>query len=249
VLTASINRTLLRPRALFTQGLFFEGDTLYESSGLYSLSELNSYSLSDNRLKPIKGLKFPDSYFAEGATMAGGLIQVLTWREGTLFRVDPASLSIKESVFYQGEGWGLTTDGKRLFVSDGTDALHVRNPLTFEEILPPILARDGEKPITGLNELEWDPATGLILANVYQTDLVAAIDPDTGQAAYFLDLSPLRAQALREAAASRRPARPDVTNGLAIGPQGRLFATGKFWGLLFEIGPPPAPAGRGVPGD
>jgi glutamine cyclotransferase len=229
-----VKQSILRPRPLFTQGLFFRDKILYESSGLYSNSELNSYlPLSGSYLRANKSLKFPPQFFAEGATHAKGSIFVLTWREGTLFRVDPESFEILDSVFYKGEGWGLTFDGSSLFVSDGSSSLKVKDPLTFNDTREPIIVKDGEREISELNELEYLPHEGLILANIFQSDLAAAIDPQSGQIRYYLDLAPLRSKA-NENHKPQHPV-PNVANGLAVDDEGRLFATGKFWSLLFEI--------------
>jgi glutamine cyclotransferase len=239
ILPAPPRAAIPKPEPLFTQGLFFAGGTLYESAGLYGRSGLRSYALGDGSLSPGRSLDFPPAFFAEGAALAKGRILVLTWKEGAVFRVDPGSLALIDTLFLPGEGWGLTTDGERLFVSDGSDVLRVRDPLGLQEIAPPIEVTSQGRPLSGLNELEWDPLGPLIYANVYGSDLVAAIDPGTGVVRHFLDLAPLRAQALSK----RRPGwpAPGVTNGLALDAGGSLFATGKHWGLLFDLGPPPRP--------
>jgi glutamine cyclotransferase len=224
----------MRPKPLFTQGLFFHGENLIESSGLYSQSQLNSYQPIDaSYLKTHKTLNFPPQYFAEGAAYAAGLVHVLTWREGTLFKVDLESFSIVDSVFYRGEGWGMTTDGHVLYVSDGTDKLRVMDPESFKDLRDPILVKDQNQSVSKLNELEYLESEGLILANIFQSDRVAAISPESGQVLYYLDLSHLRKLALQKRSAF--DPQPDVTNGLAVDSNGRLFATGKLWGLIFEI--------------
>jgi glutamine cyclotransferase len=237
ILKVKVRREIARSRPLFTQGLFFEGGTLYESSGLYSKSELNSYELSESPwLKEIQNLAFPPLFFAEGACYANGFIQVLTWQEGTLFKINPDTFAIEDSLYYQGEGWGLTFDGERLLVSDGSDTIRFRDPESFAEVAPPIKVKDGQRPVRSLNELEWDPVNGLILANIFQSDLVAAIDPISGLITHYLDLYPLRARANSLKSPIGGP-RPDVTNGLALDSSGRLYATGKNWNILFEIEP------------
>jgi glutamine cyclotransferase len=218
---------------VYTQGLFFHEGTLYESIGLYNSSRLASFKIERGFLKEEKSLKFPNQYFAEGSVFAGGFIQVLTWKEGTLFKVNKDTFEIKESVFYQGEGWGLTTNGNKLFVSDGTDTLKMKDPHTFKEISDPIKVMDGERAISNLNELEYDFKENAILANVYQSDMVCAIEPSTGKVLYYLDLFPLRREAIKNTRGGD-PA-PDVTNGIAIDESGKMYATGKFFGLIFEI--------------
>jgi glutaminyl-peptide cyclotransferase len=232
----AIVQEIPKPEPLFTQGLFFDGGTLYESSGLYGRSRLDTFLIEEGvRLKGTGTLRFPPGFFAEGAALAGGRVLVLTWKEGTLFEVDPESLGIKGSIFYQGEGWGLTYDGERLLSTDGTDLIKVRDPVGFQEVAPPLRVKDRGRPVERLNELEWDPLGKVIYANIFQSDLVAAIDPASGSVLRYLDLSPLRRRAL----AQRKPGwpEPDVANGLALDGSGGLYATGKLWGSLYLIKP------------
>jgi glutamine cyclotransferase len=234
-----IKREILRPEPLFTQGLFFRGGILFESHGLYGSSGLRSYRVAeDGVLETLRVLRFPDSYFAEGSTFAGGLVQTLTWREGTLFRVDADSFRIVESLPYRGEGWGLASDGERLFMSDGSGLIYLRDPSTFRESAPPLKVQDGDLELSQLNELEWDPTAGVLFANLFQSDLAAAVNVATAQVECYLDLGDLR-RINWEKTPSAKP-RPDVTNGLAVDGEGRLYATGKLWSRLFEIERPTA---------
>jgi len=127
---------------------------------------------------------------------------------------------------YDTEGWGITTDGKRLIMSDGTSTLYFLNPETFEEI-GRIEVKDGDKPVSRLNELEY--IAGNIYANVWQTDTIAIISPETGQVTGWLDLTGLLTEA-------DRTGQEDVLNGIAYDAKGkRLFVTGKLWPKLYEI--------------
>jgi glutaminyl-peptide cyclotransferase len=219
---------LLKPPR-FTQGLFFAGDLLYESSGLYGQSRLTVWRPAKDELVHEAAACLPERYFAEGAAMARGAISVLTWRENTVLRFAP-ELTLRDALFVPGQGWGLAWDGERFWRSDGSARLQAHDPETFAPLGPPVEARDGGMVPGSLNELEYDPRTGLVLANLYRTDRVAAIDPETGEVRYILDLSriaaPLRA----------RIKNPEtVLNGLALDRDGRLFATGKMWDRVFEI--------------
>jgi glutamine cyclotransferase len=226
-----IRRISQRPS--FVQGLFFYGGRLYISSGLYGRSRLSSYTISGTSLAPAKSAEIPPRLFAEGAAAANGEVLVLTWREGALLRFGPETLELLGTDFYQGEGWGLSSDGERLFVTDGTDSVFFKDPTSFGEVSPPVKITSGGRAVSRLNELEWDPKEKLLLMNIWGSDLVIAADLRDGRAVYFLDLSPLRAEAEK----ARRPGGPplDAANGLAIDEEGRLYATGKNWSLIFEI--------------
>ena len=137
-----------------------------------------------------------------------------------------ATFELRDEFNYDGEGWGLTQDGQRLIMSDGTPRLRLLNPATLKQT-GLVEVRDGDLPIQNLNELEW--IDGEVWANIWQTGFVARIDPATGQVKSWLDLSPLRAYL-------KPTDRTDVINGLAHDPQTRrTFATGKLWPLVFEI--------------
>jgi glutamine cyclotransferase len=170
-------------------------------------------------------------HFGEGIAVLGGRVYQLTWRSGTAFVYDRATFTLLGTYAYQGEGWGLATDGARLVMSDGTDRLAFRDPATFAEV-GAVGVRDGGEPVPHLNELEW--VGGEVWANVWPTDRIARIDPATGRVVGWVDLAGLLPREERQ----RR--RVDVLNGLAHDPAtGRLFATGKRWPALFEIEPVP----------
>jgi glutaminyl-peptide cyclotransferase len=161
--------------------------------------------------------------------LAEGIVNVLSWRENMVLRYG-SDLTPRGSLFLPGQGWGLTYDGKRIWRSDGSSRLYAHDPEDFSPVGDPVEVSDAGVGPGPLNELEYDPATGLVFANVYQTDLVAAIDPETGSVMFWLDLSPI-ARPIRAEIQN-----PDaVLNGLAIDANGRLFATGKMWNRLFEL--------------
>ncbi|MDR2613271.1 MAG: glutaminyl-peptide cyclotransferase [Deltaproteobacteria bacterium] len=220
---------ILRKPPRFTQGLFFAGDLLYESSGLYGESRLTVWRRAGGGLEPEAGLCLSPRIFAEGAALAAGEVFVLTWRENAVLRFG-ADLSPRGALFVPGQGWGLAWDGETLWRSDGTSRLHPHDPAGFAPKGPPLEVSDAGKAPGPLNELEYDPRTGLVLANVYMTDRVAAIDLETGLVRFWLDLSAL-ARPLRMELHS-----PElVLNGLAVDGGGRLYATGKMWDRMFEI--------------
>ena len=213
----------------FTQGLFFYGDDLYESFGGYGESGLARKDPQTGRT--LRQLEFSARYFAEGATMAGGSIYVLTWQEGVAFFLNPDSLEMEGWFNYPGEGWGLTYDGRRLIRSDGSNTLYFYNAGQLQGTLD---VYDGDQPVTHLNELEWLPEQKLILANVWRTERIAAIDPESGRVAFWLDMAALVPENLRGDI-------DYVPNGIAIAPDGKtLWLTGKCWPVIHEVAWPPA---------
>jgi glutamine cyclotransferase len=210
--------------SLFTQGFFFEAQDLYESAGLYGRSRVIKYRLGEQVTAEWRP---GEKYFAEGAVLAGETIYVLTWREGVVFCLDPRDLTLKETRFLPQESWGLTFDGEKLWRSDGSDRLWPHS-LSLASIGGPINVRAGNKPIKYLNELEYDPQSGLILANILGDPRVAFIDPQTGQVKFFLDCQALvqkYAPKITEA----------VLNGLALDAEGRLHLTGKLWPKILRV--------------
>jgi glutamine cyclotransferase len=208
----------------YTEGLAFQGGMLYESSGRYGLSDLREVALETGRV--VKLHKLPDVYFGEGLTVYNNTLFQLTWESRVGFIYDINSFALDEVFSYQGEGWGLTTDGQRLIVSDGTANLQFWDPKTLEPI-GSVQVNDHGKPIDNLNELEY--IQGQVYANVWQTDKVAIINPQDGQVSAWLDLSGLLQLTDFQGEA-------DVLNGIAYDEQNdRLFVTGKLWPYLFQI--------------
>jgi len=170
--------------------------------------------------------RLPDYYFGEGVTIYGNKIIQLTYRGNVGFVYDKNSFEVLGEFYYSTEGWGITHDGKRLIMSDGTSTLYYLHPETFEEI-GRIEVHDNDAPVTGLNELEY--VQGEIYANVWLTDRIARIDPETGQVTGWIDL-----RGLLQPEDYSEPV--DVLNGIAYDAKnGRLFVTGKLWPRLFEI--------------
>jgi glutamine cyclotransferase len=207
----------------FTQGLAYEGGFLYEGTGLHGRSTLRQVALASGDV--VKVVELPERYFGEGIVVYADKVVQLTWRANTGFVYDKESFALRYTFTYPTEGWGITHDGKRLIMSDGTSTLRFLNPETFREI-DRIEVTDDEGPVSGLNELEY--VNGEIYANVWPTDRIAMISPETGLVTGWLDLTGLRPEGGSDAT--------DVLNGIAYDAEhDRLFVTGKLWPVLFEI--------------
>jgi glutaminyl-peptide cyclotransferase len=213
-------------RQAFTQGLAYEDGFFYEGTGLQGQSTLR-------RVDPVTGfvlqeIKLSPSYFGEGITVWGDRIVQLTWKSKMGFVYDKSSFRLLTSFAYPGEGWGITQDGRRLIMSDGTSVLRFLDPKDFRETAT-LAVRDDKGPVTGLNELEW--VQGAIYANVWPTDRIAVIHPRTGRVDAWLDLKGLLGGTEAQGV--------DVLNGIAYDAKGgRLFVTGKLWPKVFEIQSP-----------
>ena len=211
------------PKA-FTQGLIFLDGNLYESTGLKGQSSLRMDELASGRT--LREHDVPPEFFAEGLTNWGSTLIQLTWQAHTAFVYDRASFRLLRTFHYEGEGWGLTQDGRHLILSDGSSTLRFLNPGTFA-VERTIAVRDHGKPIDQLNELEY--VHGEIYANVWMSDRIARISPATGVVLGWIDLTgllPVVEQSSHDA----------VLNGIAYDRKGdRLFVTGKLWPKLFEI--------------
>lgn len=206
----------------YTQGLLWADSVLFESTGLYGHSEVRRVDLRSGRVLASRAL--PADRFGEGLALLHGRIYQLTWQSGVAYTYDPTSLAPGDSLRYAGEGWGLATDGTSLFMSDGSDSIRILAPTTFA-VDRIIHVRYKGAPLRQLNELEF--AGGDLLANVYQTNWILRIDPQTGDVRELLDFADLY---------SSRPLTAEVMNGIAIAPDGHdLLLTGKMWPTLFEV--------------
>jgi glutamine cyclotransferase len=207
----------------FTQGLVYVDGFLYEGTGLNGRSSIRKVKLENGEVVQIQ--KLDSQYFGEGIAVKGDTIYELTWQSEIGFLYDRATFTRKGTFNYKGEGWGLTHDGQRLIMSDGSAFLRFLDPGTLKE-LSRIQVKDGTSPVANLNELEY--VKGEIFANVWQTHRIARISPKTGRVIAWLNLEGLLT--LHEAQQA------DVLNGIAYDPAGdRLFVTGKLWPKLFEI--------------
>ncbi len=216
--------------AAFTQGLIYREGYLYESTGRYGKSSLRQVELDSGQV--LQQVDLPPDFFGEGLTDWGNKLIQVTWREGMGFVYDIEDFSLLESFELSTEGWGLTQDGDRLIMSDGTSSLYFLDPETFA-VMGTVTVNDKGEEIDRLNELEY--IRGQVFANIWQMDDIIRIDPDTGALLGWIDLSGI----LPEEA---RAETTDVLNGIAYDPKAdRLFITGKYWPHLYEIRLVPTP--------
>ena len=208
----------------YTQGFFFHEGKLYESAGQYGESSLRIVDPQSGRV--LKRKNFDRKYFLEGSCICNGLLYVLTWQENTCFVCNPETLETIGQLRYNGEGWGLTTDGKSLIMSDGSATLRWRNPANFA-IEKELKVKLKGKDLRWLNELEY--IGGVIWANVYFSDTIVLINPDTGEVIETKDCKDILPRNLR------RPS-TDVLNGIAYtAKDSTLWITGKLWPRMFRI--------------
>jgi glutamine cyclotransferase len=208
----------------FTQGLLFYGDALVESTGLYGQSRLREVDWRTGSVR--KEVTIPQQYFAEGLAVLGGKAYQLTWKHEVGFIYDADTFQRLGDFHYSGEGWGLTTDGTHLILSDGTNRIRFLDPRTFEVARTIEVKLDGN-PRDRLNELEW--VHGQLFANVWQTDSILRIDPATGSVRGVIDCAGLLSPADRRQ-------NTDVLNGIAYDEKAdRLIITGKNWPKLYEV--------------
>ena len=211
----------------FTQGLAYRDGFLYEGTGLWGRSSLRCVELETGRILQIQHLN--RRYFGEGITLWQERIIQLTWQSQVGFVYDRETFEPLRDFSYPTEGWGLTHNGQRLIMSDGTDTLYFLDPQTFQQV-GNIKVRERGQPIAKLNELEY--VNGEILANVWETNRIVRITPSTGQVIGWIDLSNIIN--LEPIPRTERP--QNILNGIAYDAQGdRLFVTGKLWPKLFEI--------------
>ena len=212
-------------RAAFTEGLFYLDGFLYESTGLEGQSSIRKVRLETGEV--VERLSLPPQYFGEGIVNWKDRLIQLTYRTEVGFIYDLASFNALRQFQYKGEGWALTQDGKRIFMSDGTPEIRIWDPETLQET-GRITVTDHGEPVKNVNELEW--IKGEIWANVWTTDRLLRIDPASGKVNSWVDLAGLLADS------DRVPGETDVLNGIAYDSQGdRIFVTGKKWPKLFEI--------------
>ncbi len=208
----------------FTQGLQWHDSRLFESTGEVGTSGIREVELATGRV--IRKRDLAEPHFGEGIVILGSKLYEITWTTGKAFVYDWKTFTPSGEFTYEGEGWGLTTDGTSLIMSDGTPTIRWRDPNTFAE-QKRITVTDHGTDVKGLNELEW--IKGELWSNVWQSDRVARIDPNTGNVVGWIDLSGILS-------AMDRSGKEDVLNGIAYDAgKDRYFVTGKLWSKLFEI--------------
>ncbi len=208
-------------RISYTQGLVVEDGSVYEGTGLYGQSKLRQWELRSGRI--LNEVDLDPHYFGEGITILDGTIYQLTYLSNTGFTYDQATLRRKDRFRYGTQGWGLTNDGKQLLMSNGSSAIVIIDPKSFE-VVGCIFVTDNVGPVGFLNELQY--ANGKLYANVWQTNFIAIIAPNTGKISGWIDLTSL----------NRKSVYPYVLNGIAYNKDtGRLLVTGKCWPNIYEI--------------
>ena len=217
-------KTYPHSRDAYTQGLIFHEGKLIESTGREGKSSVRRVDIETGDV--LQKVSLPFEYFGEGLTLLNGKIYQLTWQHQTGFIYDPVSFDKLGEFKYFGEGWGLTNDGQQLILSDGSHRLRFIDPSTFQ-VKKVLSVTDQGAPVHRLNELEF--ARGEILANVWHSDKIARIEPESGKVVGWIDLTGL----LKPGEVSDEDA---VLNGIAFDEStGRLVVTGKMWPKLFEI--------------
>lgn len=206
----------------YTQGLLWHDGFLYESTGLNGHSALLKVDLLTGRA--VERRELAQDYFGEGLALHGERLYQLTWQQGACLTYTLDNFAPAGHFTYKGEGWGLTSNGEHLWMSDGTDVLREVDPATFRT-LRTVQVTAGRETVPYLNELEW--IDGEVWANVYTTWQIVRIDPASGRVVGIIDLTGLLP-------AAEFTADTDVLNGIAWDGS-RLFVTGKNWPKLFEI--------------
>lgn len=220
---------------LFTQGLQLDNGFFYESSGLYEKSILVIYPIGEpastwaKLSAPFtKKYTLPAQYFAEGLTIVGDMLYLLTWQEGKLMVFDKNTLTYIKSLGYQGEGWGLTHNGKEFIRSNGSSILYFHNVENFAPTKT-IPVRDEQEEISRLNELEF--VDGYIWANIWHSDKIIKINPTTGAVVHEINLIELRKKL-------KLTDGEQVLNGIAWDAGKKAFwVTGKNWPKMFLVKP------------
>lgn len=208
----------------YTQGLEFFGKRLFESGGNYGRSTVREVDPASGKV--LRKRPMAKNVFAEGITILNNEMFVLTWQENTVYVLEPDSFKFLRTHTYQGEGWGLTNDGKQLIMSDGSSTLKFIDPKDFS-VKRSVEVKDGGRPVEKLNELEY--VNGKVFANIYTTGKIVRISAEDGRVTGWLDLSGLRNQL-------PSPNRAEVLNGIAFDrTNGRFLVTGKYWPKMFEV--------------
>jgi len=221
--TYTVLDTFPHDTAAFTQGLVYSAGQLYEGTGLVGRSSLRRVDLDTGTVQ--LQVDLPSPYFGEGIDIWNGRIVQLTWQNqhGFMYQADTFELVLEFS--YATEGWGITHDSDEYIMSDGSNVIRFLDPSTLS-VSHQIEVYDRGEPVNRLNELEY--IGGEIWANVWQTDFIARIDPDTGAVNGWIDLTGLLTESQRQSA--------DVLNGIAYDADtDRILVTGKLWPSIFQI--------------
>jgi glutaminyl-peptide cyclotransferase len=217
--TYTLVKTYPHDSGAYTEGLVFDNGVLYESTG--ESSSLRRVDLESGNV--LQEINLANEYFGEGLTVVDDTLVQLTWQSHLGFVYDKETFGLVGNFTYSTEGWGLTYDGNRLIMSDGSSNLYFLDPVSFQKV-GQVSVQDGNTAVTSINELEF--VNGDIYANIWYQQKIAIINPDTGQVKGWIDLTGLY-----------QPNNYDyVLNGIAFdSANNRLFVTGKYWPNLYQI--------------
>ncbi len=207
----------------YTEGLILTGGFLYEGTGLYGKSHIQKIDPKNGAV--VKKMETSPLHFGEGLTVFGNEIIQLTYKSNTGFTYDKDTFEKKSSFHYPSQGWGLTQDGKRLIMSNGSAALLFLDPKDKKQT-GYVIVHDDRGPIGWLNELEY--VDGRVYANIWQSDLIARIDPESGKVTGWIDLTGLNPE-------PEKLKYPYVLNGITSDKDGKLVVTGKCWPYIYTI--------------
>lgn len=220
-----IIKTLPHDKKSFTEGLLIDEGYLYESIGLYGVSALRKIDLSTGAI--LKEYALPTEYFAEGITILGNQLYQLTYKERTGFVYDKKTFKVDKTFSYSTQGWGLTTDGQQLIMSDGSDKLTFINPQTLQITGYLSVTDNKHRPVYALNELEY--VNGKVFANVWPTEIIIIISLQTGIIEGWINIAALKPQ-------PGCMTTDCVANGIAYDNKANaLYVTGKHWPSLYLI--------------
>lgn len=220
----TVVRTLPHDRTAFTEGLFIADGLIYESTGLVGQSDIRAVSLKTGKV--VRRQRIDPKLFGEGIAPWRDRLISLTWQTGRGLIWQRGTFKQIGSFSYSGEGWGLTSDGKRLIQSDGTASLRFIDPETLKETSRVMVTWQGN-PVLNINELEY--VNGEILANIWYSPLIARIDPKSGKVIDWINLAPLVAQNIGGD-------NDAVLNGIAWDAKsGLLYVTGKNWPRMYAL--------------
>jgi glutaminyl-peptide cyclotransferase len=222
-----VARRLPHDTNAYTQGLLAHAGRLFESTGIRGRSNVREVDRATGAV--LRRTDLPTDEFGEGIAAIGDRIYQATWKSKRGFVYDARTLALVDSFAYEGEGWGLATDGARLYLSDGSSRIRVIDPTDFR-VVRTIRVTEASQPVHMLNELEW--VKGELWANIYETGMIARIDPATGRIVAWVDIRRL----LPDTEAKQLNARGGVPNGIAYdSTTGQLLVTGKYWPYLFQL--------------
>lgn len=231
LISYSIIKVYPHDTSSYTEGLEWVNNKLYESGGNYGSSKLVQKELNGKIENTVNLAK---QYFGEGITILNNKIYQLTWNEHKVFVYDASTFKKINELSWPYEGWGMTNNGKQIIISTGSSNLYFVDPENFK-ILNQVNVTNNYGPVNSINELEY--VDGFIYANVYETDDILKINPETGAVVGKLDFTGL----LQKSGMNYNPQdypgnKGNVLNGIAYDSAKKVFyITGKMWPALFEV--------------